>query len=359
MPRAGVQHGLSARGVTLDHLLSYAELYGGDEREPDMPPPPGDGDDPRPRAKPSVGWQLPAPTLQEFLDEPEPEHDWLVPGLLERGDRVIVTSSEGGGKSTLLRQFGVQAAAGIHPFALDDIDPVKVVLLDLENSRRHVRRQLRPLRITAGSRLDPTRLVVSVASEGIDLLREEGRMALDDLLGRTIPDLFIVGPLYKLATGDPKDEEQAQAVRTVLDGHRAAYGCALLIEAHQPYATGGGRARPLRPYGASLWSRWPEFGIAITDRHELLHWRGARDERQWPAALKRGGEWPWTVQTDPRAVTFARILDATRDTGQRLSVRALAEAIGNGADRNQIQRAIDANRHEYDQFIAALDGADA
>jgi ATPase subunit of ABC transporter with duplicated ATPase domains len=61
--------------------------------------------------------------LDAFLAEPDPEYDWLIPGLLERGDRVIVTGQEGKGKSTLLRQIGVQVAAGIHPFTLDDIVP--------------------------------------------------------------------------------------------------------------------------------------------------------------------------------------------------------------------------------------------
>src|SRR5690606_18474248 len=33
----------------------------------------------------------------EFLAEPDPEYDWLIPGLLERGDRVILTGQEGRG----------------------------------------------------------------------------------------------------------------------------------------------------------------------------------------------------------------------------------------------------------------------
>jgi hypothetical protein len=267
--------------------------------EPDSPPHPADTTSRNGAAPPltRAGWELPRSTLRVFLDEPEPEYDWLIPGLLERGDRCIVTAGEGRGKSTLLRQIGVQVSKGIHPFTLDPIPPVRVALLDLENSRRHVRRKLRPLALTGPGEGDD-RFIVSVVPEGIDLMHDKGRLALDDLIAATGPDLVIVGPLYKLASGDPKDEEQARAVSAVIDGHRGRYGCTFLIEAHQPYPTGGSRQRPLRPYGASLWSRWPEFGLALTDRDELLHWRGARDERQWPAALKRGGE------------VHARVLDA-------------------------------------------------
>ncbi len=82
--------------------------------------------------------------LDAFLETDLPTHDWLVPGLLERQDRVILTGPEGGGKSTLLRQMAVQFASGIHPFGGDLFEPLRVLLLDLENSSRQVHRGLRP-----------------------------------------------------------------------------------------------------------------------------------------------------------------------------------------------------------------------
>jgi hypothetical protein len=62
--------------------------------------------------------------------------------------------------------------------------------------------------------------------------------------------------------------------------------------------------------------------------------------------LKRGGEWPWTVTTDPRTTNFARILEACQGVDERPSVRVLAKKLG--IDRNQVQRAIDANRTQWD-----------
>lgn len=321
-------------------------------------------DDDEPLTPWRADWQLPSPTIDQFLSEPEPEYEWLIPGLIERQDRIIVTAAEGIGKSTLIRQFCVQAAAGIHPFTRDEIPPIRVVLLDLENSRRHVRRQLRALRITAGSRLLDGQLIISVVPEGIDLMHEQGLMALDDLIARARPDLVGVGPLYKLASGDPKDEEQAQAVRKALDHYRAAYDCAFLIEAHQPYATGGSTKRPLRPYGASLWSRWPEFGVALTGppdapAAELQHWRGARDERDWPASLKRGGEWPWSPALG-QDHTFARLLSEARTYAQTYgkwpSIRTLAIAMSDvkGASKTSIGNLITNNRKQWEAVKADL-----
>jgi hypothetical protein len=288
----------------------------------------------------------PDPDLDAFLAEPDPEHDWLVPGLLERHDRTMLTGPEGGGKSTLLRQIAVQLASGVHPFTLDEITPLRVLLVDLENGRNHVRRELRKLRAGAGRRYAGG-LVPLVRSEGLDLLQDDDVRWLTEAVVANRPDLLVIGPLYKMASGKPTDEEPARAVAAALDRLRIQYGFALMAEAHTPHATNGG-SRPTRPFGASLWLRWPEFGLHLSETGQLTHWRGARDERSWPAALRRGGEWLWTVESDQRAVTFARLIEETRSAGKRLTVRELGERTGAG--KSSIQRAIDANRTQWDEL---------
>lgn len=290
------------------------------------------------------------PDLDAFLHEPEPEYEWCVPGLLERGDRIIVTGQEGKGKSTLLRQIGVQVASGLNPFTLAPIAPQRVVYVDLENGRRHVRRELRKLRLSAGERLTPGFFTPVVWPSGIDLLNDEDRATFIELTDLLTPDLLIVGPLYKLAAGDPKDEETARGVALLIDEIRTRHGCAFLLEAHQPYAVNGHRA--LRPYGASLWSRWPEFGLHLGDTGLVEHWRGARDERDWPTLLTRGGDWPWTATEETRAVTFARVIEVTTDAGRKLSLRELEDATG--GSRSTISRSIKANKRQYDDLLLDL-----
>jgi hypothetical protein len=173
-----------------------------------------------------------------------------------------------------------------------------VVLLDLENSRRHVRRQIRPLVRHAGDRLTRGGLTVTVHPQGLDLVGSaEDRAFLRDEVIKHHPDLLVAGPVYKMGAGDPTEEAQARAITAEIDQLRELIGFALILEAHSPYAASGKTQRPLRPYGASLWSRWPEFGIHLGEDGKLTHWRGARDEREWPARLQRGGSWPWTIDT--------------------------------------------------------------
>jgi hypothetical protein len=237
------------------------------------------------------------PDLDELLAEPDPDYDFVVDGLLERGDRVIFTGPEGGGKSTLLRQMLLQLACGLHPFTLARIEPVAVMLIDAENSRRQTRRKLRDLRDIAGDAYEPGMCRLHIVGHPLELARPEIYADVAAKVAQYRPQVIALGPLYKLGAADPTKEEPARDLAGALDHLRAISGAALLIEAHTPYAESAKAKRPRRPYGASLWSRWPEFGIYLSPEGDVEHWRGQRDERSWPTGLQRGGTWPWTVRT--------------------------------------------------------------
>lgn len=272
------------------------------------------------------------------------KYDWLIPGLLEHGDRLILTGQEGHGKSTLLRQIGVQAASGIHPFSEARYEPLRVLDIDLENSDRQLRRELRPLRLAAGHAYAGG-FVVKVRTDGLNLLDRADVDWFLSLLAEHDPHLLITGPAYKMAAGSPLDEEPARIVAGYLDRARIEHGCAIALEAHTPHPANG-KKRPERPYGASLWLRWPEFGLFLSPEGHLRHWRGPRDvTREWPAVIKRGGAWPWSPVTRDRDVTWARVVAAVQ-AGQPSSQRALAKLLG-VADTT-LRRAIDEHRTEWE-----------
>ncbi len=230
-------------------------------------------------------------SLDDLLDSPEEPFNWLVPGLIEEMDRIILTGLEGGGKSTFCRQIGAQVAIGVHPFGGPPFEPIEVLYIDCENSRNQVRRKADILRKRRGALL-----AFKFRPDGVDLTIVAHIAWLEQQIRQAMPRLVIIGPIYKMAGGDPKDEQNAKAVASVLDDLRVRYNFALIIEAHSPYADGSKSKRPERPYGASLWSRWPEFGIHLANDGALRHWRGPRDEREWPTKLKRGETWPWEVE---------------------------------------------------------------
>ena len=242
-------------------------------------------------------------TLGEFLNRDDPPYDWVVPGLLERGDRLILTGSEGLGKSVLQRQIAVCAAAGVHPFTHRKVAPVRVLLVDCENGPVKLRRALRPL-VHQAMRFghDPSeRMFLEAVPEGLDLTKAEDEMWLTRTVAAIAPDLLLTGPIYRLHAANPNDEEPARTVTRVLDRCRAVSNCAVVTEAHAGHGYGQGE-RPVRPTGTSLWLRWPEFGYGLRASNDFdikqrvvdfVPWRGDREERAWPKRIRAGGDWPW------------------------------------------------------------------
>lgn len=247
-------------------------------------------------------------TAGEFVNVEDAPYDWVIPGLLERGDRLILTGTEGLGKSVLFRQMAVCAAAGLDPFTRAPIEPQRVLLVDCENGPTKIRRALRGLLSQArryGSGADEN-LFIESRPEGLDLTRPEDELWLVRHVNALQPALLLTGPVYRLHADNPNDEKPARDVTRVLDRCRAVANCALVTEAHAGHGYGGEK-RPIRPTGTSLWLRWPEFGYGLRqtedyDPHtrvvDFVAWRGDREERNWPSRIKSGGEWPWEVATD-------------------------------------------------------------
>ena len=234
--------------------------------------------------------------VEQLLAEEEPEYVWLIPGLLEEKDRVIFTGNEGLGKSTLIRQFGWQVACGINPFTLEEMEPQPVLLVDFENPRRLIKRALNRLKTVRV----PERGMLNVLSypSGMDFTRADDKMRMQTALAMAKPKLVVGGPMYKMAP-DLTTEEVSAQLQEQLDLWREQFGFALMLEAHQPQETitQTEKYRPARPYGSSLWRRWPEFGLCLFNGGRLFHWRGDRDERDWPEQMRWGSEdeWPWIV----------------------------------------------------------------
>lgn len=252
-----------------------------------------------------------AQDLLDFIAETDPAEAWVIPHLLERGDRLIWTGEEGLGKSMVTRQLAIGAAAGVHPFTDVLFAPQRVLFIDCENPKRKSRRRFREMSEKAANKRCPVPrggLRIIHRPEGVDLSREEEQLWLIERVTAHKPDLLVIGPLYKLHALDINEELAARVIVGVLDQARAVCDCALIVEAHSPHGAEGHRA--LRPVGSSLFMRWPEFGYGIKrggkcprhdnkpDRHAVKvgAWRGPREERKWPAALTWGADewdWPW------------------------------------------------------------------
>lgn len=246
-------------------------------------------------------------TLEEFVGQDLLDLEWVIPGLLATGERLVLTGVEGFGKSICMRQIGVATAAGLDPFSLAATQPKRVLLVDCENPARIMRDKLGDLLAVVQRRHADTRerMWIERYPQGLDLADPKDRLKLHHLCQIIRPDLLLIGPAYKLYVGgsNAREEDLARQVTSVLDGLREEFGFALILEHHSPHGHAG-ENRSVRPIGSSLWLRWPEFGMGLRPQEgtkppdrkaDLIPWRGARDERPWPKQLEAGepGELPW------------------------------------------------------------------
>lgn len=249
-------------------------------------------------------------TALDFVDliHRDTTEDWLVPDLFERGDRMMLTGPEGFGKSTIIQQMAVQMAAGVHPFTLAAIPPVRVLVLDLENTERQVARKYRRLAGSlARAHLKMERGFLSTRSipAGLDMRDPRAERMVAGLIAEHEAQVLCIGPVYKAYRAHGRetkfDETAAEEFALAIDRLRAAFGVVVLMEAHAPHGEGGNRAN-WRPYGASLWMRWPEFGFGLKPLNEdateveIVAWRGERERgRAWPKRMVWGQRWLWEV----------------------------------------------------------------
>lgn len=254
----------------------------------------------------------PPMTLDDFMAK-RFTFDWLIPGLLERGDRCVVTGSEGFGKSEFTSQIGLCVAGGVHPFLAELLEPAerRVLVIDCENGQaKHQRRYRRiigavdAVRAMHQAEAIPwsKRLWIEFRPAGIDLLKASDETWLENVVASVGPDMLLLGPLYKLHNTNINDGEAARRMIDVLDRLRERHGFALLTEAHPGHGKDGTGDRMMRPEGSSLFMRWPEFGFGLRRnkdddrRADVVSWRGDREEgRDWPTGLIRGvsGLLPW------------------------------------------------------------------
>ena len=244
--------------------------------------------------------------LGAFVNQPVEPYDWIIPGLLDRMDRVIVVSGEGAGKSTWARQVAISLGQGLHPLNPNlRIPPKRSLIVDLENPPNNIRRKSRFIVNVAESHGGWSSENVYLWSRpgGVNIRKAGDFGLLERVVAHVRPDIVFLGPIYKAALGgSDRGEQVAGETAFALDRIREKYRVCMWLEHHAPMEQDG--QRKLRPIESGLWSRWPEFGIALrrdgqgSKTFRLERFRGDRDERCWPDELTWGARWPFEARWD-------------------------------------------------------------
>lgn len=228
---------------------------------------------------------------------------WIIPGLIARQERVIITGGGGVGKSFLLRQIALSIASGIHPFNNERFTPKRVLILDLENPPGYVGESCDTIAMRLPE-ANPDNAWVVAQPQIIDMLTREGKHKIHGLCSTYRPDVIIGGPMYRLyrdsssGRADIGGRDQALRLAEALDDLIKRWDVALVIEGHPP--KGGTSASP---FGSGVWEWWPDVGFGLIKMGEnktvdpdarpliqdieLRRFRDDRIQRSWPRRLRR------------------------------------------------------------------------
>lgn len=241
-------------------------------------------------------------TLRDVMASDDDESfDWAVPNWLEFRDRVMLTGREGGGKTSLLRQWSIQLALGIHPWTAERFRPLRVLMVDLQDGRVRNEREFRWIARMAG--VEPTdELFIESRDSGLNVVSSiADRRWLEGLIRGTRPEVVALGPIYRMAIGeDATDATAMQRLIDQFDTMRNRYDVAWLLEAHSPKAAMS-RQRSWEPFGSQRFMAWPDAGVGLQPISKqpqgarFLSWRGNRDRlsKIWPGEVVWGKRWPW------------------------------------------------------------------
>lgn len=241
-------------------------------------------------------------TLSDLMSL-EVEHEpFTLPRMLKRNERLVLTGSEGGGKSVFVYQMLTGAAFGVDTFTLERSEPKRVLFLDVENNEFQARANLDKIVPTLkeiAPDVDPEWR--SMKRRVVDLMATKDRAEVIRRVTHYAPDILYMGTAYKLADVSDETHRSVRAIQSVVDRIRQEVNCTVIVEHHAGHGHMNDRNN-MRPEGSSYWLRWPDFGYGMqplpTQGGQRLMrlgaWRGDRaTDRQFPVAVKQSTVMPW------------------------------------------------------------------
>lgn len=241
-------------------------------------------------------------TLEDIMALEVEHHQFTLPDMLRKNERLVLTGSEGGGKSVFVYQMLTGAAFGVDTFALERVEPQRVLFLDVENNEFQARANLDkivPALREIAPDADPSWR--SLKRRVVDLLATKDRSDIIRRIVHYAPDVLYMGTAYKLTDISDDTHRSVRAIQSVVDRIRQEIECSVIVEHHAGHGAMNDRNN-MRPEGSSYWLRWPDFGygmkpLVTSDGRRLMRlgaWRGDRStDRKFPVAVRQGEVMPW------------------------------------------------------------------
>jgi hypothetical protein len=169
-------------------------------------------------------------TAREFMARPEPPGGVeLVGPLLRRAQRTVLIGETGRGKTTLSMQLVAGVLLGHDVLGWRGAGVGKVLVIDLEQGERSIKRGLRDNALE-----DRDDLVILSCPDGLALDENtDDQATVAQLIEAHRPAAVVIDPFYKAHRADDSNAERPIVdLMRYLDGLRAQYGFGMLVPVH-------------------------------------------------------------------------------------------------------------------------------
>lgn len=191
-------------------------------------------------------------TLDEFLDQDFGALEYLVPGMLPRGEAVILTALPKTGKTLLAIDLAFAVATGESEFLGEKTKQGKVLLVSTDESPRSTRAKL----LKRGIRKDDLNNLAVMTSLSIDRLSD-----LEAKLENFRPDLVIIDSLKRITVGREISENSAEfadaiyQLKELVSKYNAS--CVLIHHSNKNLEQFGvGKLRGTTAIAGAVWGTW-------------------------------------------------------------------------------------------------------
>ena len=197
----------------------------------------------------------------DWLMEPEPPPpEYLLDGVFERRDKLLIVGPTKTRKSFLSMQLALCLSAGVPFVGIAVPTPSRVLLVDLENKPNWLKRRLR--RIAEGLGLSPSQ------AESLKILSccSEPQKTLEIIIDHALclkPDVVFIDPIYKVDCEDENDQESRKRLVARLGDLISEIGCAIVLVHHDPKGDTSMRNVRDRGSGSAVLNRDVDATLAI------------------------------------------------------------------------------------------------
>jgi RecA-family ATPase len=206
--------------------------------------------------------------------------------FLERGHYTVIVGPSGIGKSAVAVQMAIEAAAGLHVFGMPTPGPLRVVLVQAEDSDNDLKLQVRCIETIAHSeevqerlgltpeeikdRIENNLTVVTTNVRGAALFADLKKEFTDRATGKSKVELFIFNPAFAFLEGSASSDVAVNTfLRKQLQSFLRRMQAAGVVVHHTVKPPRRGTAKRsaettmYSPHGSAEWTNGPRGGITI------------------------------------------------------------------------------------------------